>query len=249
MRVRQIVGNLLGNALKFTPEGGTITIAARGLPESDEVQITVSDSGTGIHPRELPHLFERYWQARLGGAGAGLGLSIVKALVEAHSGRVAVASEPGNGTSLSFTLPAKQPFASASAAPIVLVVDDDPEVRLSVAEVLEEAGYRTLTAGDGIEALELLRQKPQLCPSVILLDLEMPIMDARAFRQEQKHDPLLKDIAVIVFSAHEDVASIAEQLQVTGHLQKPLALKDLLDAVGQFASPIPKSEPLASQLQ
>jgi signal transduction histidine kinase/CheY-like chemotaxis protein len=236
-RVSQILGNLLGNALKFTPDGGTISINARSIPERAEVQIGVTDTGVGIAARDVPHLFERYWQARTGGGGVGLGLSIVKALVEAQDGKVSVSSDVGRGSTFSFTL-STQPVASDDTAPTVLVVDDDAETRISVAQVLEEAGYRTLTAGDGLEALELLRRQPQLHPALILLDLQMPKMDARAFCQEQQRDPALKDIAVIVFSAGDDVAEIARQLHASGHLHKPVGVQDLLDAVGHCV-PVP----------
>jgi signal transduction histidine kinase len=238
-RICQILGNLLGNALKFTPDGGTITVSARAVPERHEIRISVGDTGVGIPARDVPHLFERYWQAKAGGGGVGLGLSIVKALVEAQGGRVSVTSEPGKGSTFSFTLSTKEIAAEAETVPTVLVVDDDAETRISVAQVLEEAGYRTLTAADGLEALELLRREPQLHPSVILLDLEMPKMDARAFCEEQQRDPALKDIAVIVFSAHDEVAQVAEQLHASGHLHKPLGIKELLDAVGHCVPPLP----------
>jgi CheY-like chemotaxis protein/anti-sigma regulatory factor (Ser/Thr protein kinase) len=234
-RVSQILGNLIGNALKFTPEGGTITIDARLVPERDELQISIADTGVGIPSRDVPRLFERYWQAKAGNGGVGLGLSIVKALVDAQGGRVSVASEIGRGSTFSFTLSTRPLVIEPTyVAPTVLVVDDDAETRISIAQVLEEAGYRTLTAGDGLEALELLRRDAQLHPSVILLDLKMPRMDARAFRREQQRDPALKDIAVIVFSADDDVAEVAEQLSASGHLHKPLRARDLLDAVAHI---------------
>jgi signal transduction histidine kinase/DNA-binding response OmpR family regulator len=233
--VCQVLGNLIGNAIKFTPSGGTIKIAARPSLEGDEQVISVSDTGVGIPAADIPHLFERYWQAKSGRGGVGLGLTIVKSLVEAQGGRVSVTSKPGTGSTFSFSIPMHPVAPAANLAPTVLVVDDDADVRISVADVLEAAGYRTLTAGDGLEALELLRREPQLQPSVILLDLQMPKMDARAFRKEQEDDPALKDIAVIVFSADDDVEAVAEQLRASGHLHKPLGLQELLDAVKHCA--------------
>lgn len=230
-RTGQVLGNLLGNALKFTPQGGTISVAARELPTRDTIEISVSDTGAGIRAHDLPLLFERYWQGGTGRGGVGLGLSIVKALVELQGGTVSVASVPGAGSTFSFTLPAKPSPVTPDARATVLVVDDDAETRIAVAQVLDEAGYHTLTAGNGVEALELLHREPRLHPSVILLDLKMPEMDARAFLREQSRDPQLKDIAVIVFSGDDDVAAVAEELRVSGHLQKPLGAKDLLAAV------------------
>ncbi|WP_268903975.1 sensor histidine kinase [Corallococcus silvisoli] len=104
-RVLQILSNLMGNALKFTPEGGRITL--RVQPEAGQVRFLVSDTGPGIAAADLPHLFERFWQAGVKRReGAGLGLAIVKGLVEAHGGQVHAESRAGGGSTFGFTLPA-----------------------------------------------------------------------------------------------------------------------------------------------
>jgi PAS domain S-box-containing protein len=103
-RVGQILGNLVGNALKFTTRGGTITISAEAAERA--VLWRVSDTGKGIPADQLPHLFDRFWQSRRGDRrGLGLGLSIVDGLVKAHGGRIDVASETGKGTTVGFTIP------------------------------------------------------------------------------------------------------------------------------------------------
>jgi signal transduction histidine kinase len=103
-RVGQILGNLVGNALKFTTRGGTITISAEAADRA--VLWRVSDTGKGIPADQLPHLFDRFWQSRRGDRrGLGLGLSIVDGLVKAHGGRIDVASETGKGTTVGFTIP------------------------------------------------------------------------------------------------------------------------------------------------
>ncbi|KYG07727.1 hypothetical protein BE21_27745 [Sorangium cellulosum] len=103
-RMLQVLSNLAGNALKFTPEGREITIRAE--PQGPHVRLSVSDTGSGIKPEDLPRLFERYWQARATrGAGAGLGLYIVKGIVEAHGGQISVDSTLGVGTTFSCTIP------------------------------------------------------------------------------------------------------------------------------------------------
>ena len=103
-RICQVLGNLIGNAIKFTPRGGRVTLAARR--EGREVQVSVTDQGPGIPPSDLGSVFEPYWQApgtaRL---GAGIGLKIAKGLVEAHGGRIRVESKVGVGTTFAFTLP------------------------------------------------------------------------------------------------------------------------------------------------
>lgn len=113
-RILQVFGNLIGNAIKFTPEGGQITIRAEN--EALAVKFAVCDTGPGIPPEHLPHVFDRYWQAKsTAKLGTGLGLSIAKGIVEAHGGRIWVESEPGHGASFLFTLPAA-PAAGANLA-------------------------------------------------------------------------------------------------------------------------------------
>ena len=103
-RMLQVFGNLVSNALKFTPSGGTIKIRSCAIGAS--IVIAVIDTGKGISEEELPHIFERFWQAgHQHRAGAGLGLAIVKGIVEAHGGRVGVQSKPGRGSTFFFCLP------------------------------------------------------------------------------------------------------------------------------------------------
>jgi signal transduction histidine kinase len=106
LRVSQIVGNLLGNALKFTPEQGHVTL--RVVPKGEQVVFQVMDDGPGIPPADIAHLFDQFWQARRSDhRGVGLGLPIAKYLVEAHGGTMSVESTVGAGSTFSFTLPSK----------------------------------------------------------------------------------------------------------------------------------------------
>ena len=103
-RIGQVLGNLIGNAIKFTPRGGRIALTGRR--EGGQVRVAVTDQGPGIPERDLEHVFEPYWQARrTARLGAGLGLKIAKGLVEAHGGRIWAESAPGRGATFSFTLP------------------------------------------------------------------------------------------------------------------------------------------------
>jgi len=105
VRVSQIVGNLLGNALKFVPEHGRVTV--RAVHDGPQVLFEVEDSGPGIAPADIEHLFDKFWQARTGDTrGIGLGLTIAKGLVEAQGGKIWVKSTLGAGSTFSFTLPA-----------------------------------------------------------------------------------------------------------------------------------------------
>lgn len=111
-RLSQVLENLIGNALRFTPSGGSVTVrVARNGP--DGVSCTVTDTGVGIPAEELPHLFERFWQARrYRRGGAGLGLAIARGVVEAHGSALTVESEPGRGSAFSFVLTALPPYAA-----------------------------------------------------------------------------------------------------------------------------------------
>ena len=103
-RIFQALANLVGNAVKFTPSGGRVTVTARGA--EDEVSIAICDTGPGISPQDVPHLFDRYWQAREGTrSGTGLGLSIAKAMVDAHGGRIEVETSVGHGSCFTVCLP------------------------------------------------------------------------------------------------------------------------------------------------
>ncbi len=115
----------------------------------------------------------------------------------------------------------------------ILVVDDDPDIREAIIEVLEENGHRTLSAANGNEALAALRSSDEP-PCVILLDLMMPIMDGRAFREAQQADPELAKIPVIVLSAFRDSAETAKQLDVAGYLPKPVSLDALISLIDTF---------------
>jgi signal transduction histidine kinase len=113
-RVAQVFGNLLGNAIKFTPDGGHIGV--RAWRDGDDAVFEVADSGSGVEPENLSHLFDRFWQAKESdGRGVGLGLPITKGIVEAHGGRIWVESEVGKGSRFRFTLPIAN---STHAAPV-----------------------------------------------------------------------------------------------------------------------------------
>jgi two-component system phosphate regulon sensor histidine kinase PhoR len=108
-RIEQVLLNLLQNALNFTPSGGSVTLTA--APEDDHIVVRVQDTGIGIAPDDLPHIFERFYKAdrARSSGGTGLGLAIAKHLVERHGGRIWAESQPGQGTTVSFMLPLHPP--------------------------------------------------------------------------------------------------------------------------------------------
>ena len=112
----------------------------------------------------------------------------------------------------------------------ILIVDDDADIRESLADALEEEGYRVACASNGKEALRLLRDE-KLRPDLILLDIMMPVMDGWGFRAEQQKDPELAPIPVIVFTAYGSARDVAGQLQAAGFAKKPLRLQELLSTI------------------
>ncbi len=115
----------------------------------------------------------------------------------------------------------------------VLVVDDDPDIREAMVEVLEESGHEAIGVSNGSEALQHLRTNAEH-PCLIFLDLMMPVMDGREFREEQMRDPELSPIPVVVISAFRDVEQTAHQMQAAAHVKKPVSLRDLVQLVERF---------------
>jgi CheY-like chemotaxis protein len=124
-----------------------------------------------------------------------------------------------------------------SAQHRILIVDDEPMIRDSLVEFLEDHGFEAVGAANGLEALSELSHAARL-PCLILLDLMMPFMDGRSFREEQLADPELSGIPVVVFSAYQDVAVAARELRAAAHLKKPLRLPDLLRLVEEHCAGI-----------
>ena len=124
-------------------------------------------------------------------------------------------------------------------SPYVMIVDDDRDVRESLAEVLEDHGYRSVAAANGQEALDRLRSVPNR-PCLILLDLMMPVMDGRQFRAQQREDEHLGSIPILIFSAHTNVEEASADLGASACLRKPIELPLLLDAVRALCPPQPQ---------
>jgi signal transduction histidine kinase/CheY-like chemotaxis protein len=252
-RLQQIVWNLLSNAVKFTPHGGRVTISVRAV--DDEIEIVVRDTGIGIGPEFLPHVFERFRQQDAGTTrrygGLGLGLAIVRNLVELHGGSVSAQSD-GEGRGAVFTV--RLPAAVGAAAPCeagvlarpaplspgagrlhgvrVLVVDDDAAARELFATVLDVAGATVTTAASAHDAIAMLRHSSH---DVLLSDIEMPEVDGYSLVQQalaiaQARGERLVGIAVTAYSRPEDEArSLAAGFHC--HLQKPVDPRALVAAV------------------
>ncbi|MBV8382592.1 MAG: PAS domain-containing protein [Planctomycetaceae bacterium] len=243
-RLEQVIVNLLTNAARYTEPGGRVTLETDR--EGDQVVIKVRDTGIGIAPELLPRVFDPFVQGDRASArsqgGLGLGLALVRGLVERHGGTVAVSSAgPGRGSEFIVRLPVGRtepeapssgdahrkptPPAGASRARRVLVVDDQPDSARSLARLLESWGHETRTAHDGPSALA---EADAHRPEVVLLDVELPGMDGHevARRLRAPGGEGLRIVALTGFSQEED----RRQALGSGfdlYLVKPVDLDDL----------------------
>jgi signal transduction histidine kinase len=215
-RLEQIIGNLLGNALKFTAEGGTITVSA--AREEDHAVLRVADTGIGMAPELAARVFEPFVQGERpldrSQGGLGIGLTLVRRLAELHGGSAEAASEgAGRGSVFTVRLPAIEPPAAARTrtpattpqrARDVLVVEDNDDARETLLHMLQLEGHRVRVAADGVAALDAVRASP---PDIALIDIGLPRMDgyelARHIRAERSDKrPYL--IAVTGYGLPED---------------------------------------------
>ena len=256
-RLQQVLGNLIGNALKFTPSG-SVTVEAYPLPPvkagTQRVLFSVTDTGRGIADDMLKKLFEPFVQADEGFArkhqGAGLGLAISRKLVSLMGGNIAVASEEGAGTTIHFCCtfglaeaegPAQdcaQPTARPIPAMRILLADDEPIGQLSMKTMLTRMGHEVVTVGDGLEALAALRRGGFDC---VLMDVQMPEMDGVEATRLLRCAPEFAaqaQIPVIALTAYA-LAGDREKFLAAGmndHVAKPVQLEDLKRALERVAA-------------
>ncbi|MCG6136792.1 MAG: ATP-binding protein [Nostoc sp. LLA-1] len=246
-RLQQIIWNLLSNAIKFTPPGGQVEVLLSQV--DNQAQIAVSDNGKGIAANFLPYVFDYFRQADSATTrqfgGLGLGLAIVRHLVELHGGTIQVESQgEGMGATFSFKLPlmATEPTVnhdSQLSAPSlnlygiqVLVVDDDTDTRDFVAFLLEQAGVRVMTAASALEALKVLTQ---FQPDVLLSDIGMPEMDGYMLMQQIRALPPEQggNIPAIALTAYAGEIDEKRALKVgfQRRISKPVEPENLIEAI------------------
>ncbi len=224
-RVIQVLTNLVSNAIKFTPEKGEITMGARD--SEDDVILWVEDDGIGIAPQDQERIFDRFQQIRhlhaFGEQGTGLGLAISREIVALHRGEIWVESEPGAGSKFFISLP-------KALAPLVLLVDDDPDLLEMYKDFLEPLHYRISTAHNGEEALEKAFTEN---PDLIILDIVMPKMNGYEVLGRLKQNKLTCNIPVIILSGYsldqERMDILGKELLPTLH--KPISMNEFVGAV------------------
>jgi signal transduction histidine kinase/DNA-binding response OmpR family regulator/HAMP domain-containing protein len=238
-RIRQVLTNLLSNAVKFSPQGGAVTLGARH--EGDYVQLWVADHGVGIPAEALPQLFSKFFrvdnrETRSVG-GTGLGLALVKEIVEAHRGRVWVESVVGQGSTVWFTLPVAAPVLPLIGPPEgvtaggtdIMLVEDDAAFAQLLCTHFEGTGLSVAIIDRAERALKLVRQAP---PRVLLVDLELAgTMDGWDLLVALKSDPACHTLPVLIISASAEANRRGLALGGADYLLKPVTREALLHAI------------------
>ncbi len=258
-RLRQILLNLLNNAVKFTPSGGVFLSVAPVRGSSGRLRFTVTDTGIGIPPDKRDRLFERFSQVngtiRRRYGGTGLGLAICRSLVEAMGGAIGVAGAEGQGSTFWFEVPlpagradvggdAGREDAGAGTRPArVLLVEDQAINQDLVRAVMEAAGHAVVVVGDGAQAVRAVREAVF---DLVLMDAQMPVMDGiSATRLIRAADHPSRDVPIIAMSANVMPEQVAALLAagMDDHVGKPFRQRDLFTAVARWTPPEPGAYP------
>ncbi|GMV60005.1 MAG: hypothetical protein AMXMBFR72_30980 [Betaproteobacteria bacterium] len=266
VRLRQVLTNLVGNAIKFTEQGEVVLEATaepaaqrdliHGVPPQ-RLHFAVRDTGIGIRPDALAKLFTVFMQAdqtmarRYG--GTGLGLAITKQLVELMGGHIAAESRVGEGSTFRFdvVLGAGDPVTVAPAASAdalagkrVIVVEDNPTNRSILESQLRLLAIDCATAENGMQALELLRAAARAGTpfDVAVIDMKMPIMDGLTLARTMRADPLLASVRQLMLTSlvGDNEARMAQQAGIEGYLAKPVRQQELVDSLARLLDAAPR---------
>ncbi len=260
-KIERICYNLLSNALKYTSEGGEITLTAK--EEDGRVMISVADNGCGISSDELPHIFDRFYQAKNAGRGTGIGLAIVKAFTELHHGEVSATSVEGKGSTFTIHIPVRQKGevtnqptekieqlvepSSAQEVPnqarhidelIQPYQTDKPEVliiddNIDIRTYLRSVLSEKYNVSEAADGKAGLELARKIVPDIVLSDIMMPVMDGLAFCQQLKTDKAISHIPVILLTARSLDEQRAEGYEhgADAYLSKPFSLRLLFSRI------------------
>ncbi len=247
-RLEQVACNLIDNALKYTPEGGTIDIVLGGTDK--EIVFTVADSGVGIGPELLPHVFDVFVQGTISldraQGGLGIGLSLVRRLVELHGGSVHAHSD-GNHSGSRFEI--RMPRIAAPSAPTlaprrntaghgkpsILLIEDNEDGREMMASMLAAYHYPVRQAADGLDGVAVASAEPA---DVALVDIGLPGIDGYEVARRLRQHPATRNMRLIALTGY-GLAEDQRRVMEAGfdlHLVKPVDIKLLLDAIGEQAT-------------
>ncbi|MGQ3683878.1 MAG: response regulator [Candidatus Loosdrechtia sp.] len=253
VKFKQILYNLISNAIKFTPQTGNISIEA--MIRDNKLQVSVADTGIGMKPEDQEKVFREFWQADSSFArkyeGTGLGLTLSKKIVEMHRGEIWFESEYGKGSTFYFSLPlnpsyespvSKEPETVPSSAEkgkrTILVVEDDRMAASLLTVYLKNAGYEVAVAADGEEAI---RKAKELHPFLITLDIMLPKIDGWNVLSELKNSKDTEDIPVVIISI-VDNKDLGYSLGAAEYLIKPVEREKLVNTVNSCLSSGQKKE-------
>lgn len=249
-RFKQILVNLVSNAIKYSNPKGKVIVSIRRFV--NEIEVSVKDEGIGIKPEDQVKLFHAFQQGKNSHnvkEGTGLGLVITKRLVELHGGHISVESEHGKGSTFKFRIPMfvagevvesadqllravnEQPLnLPEGEKPLVLIIEDNPQAGQLIQMYLQEAGYRTEIAKDGVEGIEKAKQ---MKPQIITLDMIMPVKDGWQVLKELKRHPICKDIPIIIISI-TDEKKLGFSMGAINYFVKPVNKEELLNALNKI---------------
>lgn len=258
-KVREIVLNIISNSVKYTPEGGSVTVQIKEIPWEKEgwtaYRILVEDTGIGMGAEYLPHIFEEFTRERTSTeskvVGAGLGLPIVKALIDLMGGTIQVESERGKGSKFEVILPfeiaseeevkdsyvkkEEKLYNRSKEKRILLAEDNELNAEIAIT-ILEENGFKVERAEDGCKCMELFSEKPAGYYSTILMDIQMPNMDgytaSRKIRGMEREDAKAIPIIALTANAFDEDRNKAFAAGMYGHIAKPIDVGRMVRSIG-----------------
>jgi signal transduction histidine kinase/CheY-like chemotaxis protein len=238
-KFKQVIYNLLSNAIKFTPESGSVFVDTKVREQAGDMLVTVTDTGVGIPAEHIDKIWGEFYMVQgehQTQKGTGLGLALVRKLVELHGGQIDVFSEEDKGSTFSFTMPLEAGAAQGeqqSLSRLILLVDDNPSNLELTRMILTAGGYRVEVATDGQEGL--LKAK-ELKPSLILMDIQLPGMDGLTATRALKSDPDTAGIKVVALTANAMKGTKEEALQAgcIGYIPKPIDVKRFVRDITEF---------------